>query len=152
MQIYRLDHALLPEGMSERVRVDVADGRIVDVVIGGPALAGEVAVRGLVLLGMANVHSHAFQRAMAGLAEWDAGGKDNFWSWREAMYRFFAYPFLQVGCTRVTGLVAANNQVARAFDEHIGFVYEGTLRRGMPDGTDLTVYGMLRDECRWIKR
>jgi formimidoylglutamate deiminase len=37
---------------------------------------------------MANVHSHAFQRAMAGLAEWDAGGKDNFWSWREAMYRF----------------------------------------------------------------
>jgi len=37
---------------------------------------------------MANAHSHAFQRAMAGLAEWDAGGRDNFWSWREAMYRF----------------------------------------------------------------
>ena len=88
MQTYRLDHALLPEGVRECVRINVVDGRIGDVVAGGAAVAGEIAVRGLALPGMANVHSHAFQRAMAGLAEWDAGGTDNFWSWREAMYRF----------------------------------------------------------------
>lgn len=74
------------------------------------------------------------------------------WVKRDAMYRFFAYPFLQLNCARVTGLVAANNQVARKFDEHIGFVQEGVMRRGMPDGEDIIVYGMLRHECRWIKR
>lgn len=73
------------------------------------------------------------------------------WATKDAMYRFFAYPFIQLGCTRVTGLVGANNAKARRFDEHIGFVYEGTMRRGMADGSDLIVYGMLRDECRWIK-
>lgn len=46
--------------------------------------------RGQVALpGMANMHSHAFQRAMAGLAEWRGGQeRDTFWSWREVMYRF----------------------------------------------------------------
>src|SRR6185437_4709476 len=43
-----------------------------------------------VLPGMPNLHSHAFQRAMAGLAERRAGGADSFWSWRETMYGFAA--------------------------------------------------------------
>ena len=38
--------------------------------------------------GMSNVHSHAFQRAMAGLTEMPGPGNDNFWSWRDLMYRF----------------------------------------------------------------
>ena len=74
------------------------------------------------------------------------------WVKRETMFRFFAYPFLQLGCTRVTGLVAATNAVARKFDEHIGFVQEGVLREGMPNGDDIIVYGMLARECRWINR
>ena len=40
------------------------------------------------LPGVANLHSHAFQRAMAGLAERQVDAQDSFWSWREAMYRF----------------------------------------------------------------
>lgn len=40
-----------------------------------------------VLPGLVNAHSHAFQRAMAGLTERSDGGSDNFWSWREQMYR-----------------------------------------------------------------
>jgi len=40
------------------------------------------------LPGMPNIHSHAFQRAMAGLTEYATSGKDNFWTWRDAMYRF----------------------------------------------------------------
>jgi len=87
MQHYFADHTLLPEGVRSGVRIAVADGVIRAVEV-APAAEGDQAIRGLVLPGMANVHSHAFQRAMAGLAEWDAGGKDNFWSWREAMYRF----------------------------------------------------------------
>ena len=88
MQIYRADYALLPSGVTRDVLIHVQDRQIVAVAQGGPREANEIALDGLVLPGMANVHSHAFQRAMAGLAEWDAGGRDNFWSWREAMYRF----------------------------------------------------------------
>ena len=87
MTHYHVQHALLPEGVRDSVRVEVVNGLIQSVEVGA-AVDGDVAIAGLVLPGMANVHSHAFQRAMAGLAEWDAGGKDNFWSWREAMYRF----------------------------------------------------------------
>ena len=41
-----------------------------------------------VVPGIANLHSHAFQRAMAGMAERQEHAQDSFWSWREAMYRF----------------------------------------------------------------
>ena len=44
--------------------------------------------RGVALPGLCNVHSHGFQRAMAGLTERRAAGRDDFWSWRELMYRF----------------------------------------------------------------
>jgi formimidoylglutamate deiminase len=40
--------------------------------------------------GIANLHSHAFQRAMAGLAERQTNPEDSFWTWRETMYRFAA--------------------------------------------------------------
>jgi formimidoylglutamate deiminase len=88
MPIYRADAALLPDGIARNVLIAVERDRIGRVEVGAPAAEGEVRLSGLVLPGMANVHSHAFQRAMAGLAEWDGGGEDNFWSWREAMYRF----------------------------------------------------------------
>jgi len=38
----------------------------------------------------ANLHSHAFQRAMAGLAEYRTPGENSFWTWRDIMYRFVA--------------------------------------------------------------
>lgn len=40
------------------------------------------------LPGIANLHSHAFQRAMAGMAERQGDAQDSFWTWRETMYRF----------------------------------------------------------------
>ena len=42
------------------------------------------------LPGIANLHSHAFQRAMAGMAERQTHPEDSFWTWRETMYRFAA--------------------------------------------------------------
>lgn len=62
----------------------------------------------------------------------------------------FAYPFKQLGCTRVSGLVRVDNKDAQRFDEHLGFVREGLIREGDDDGTDLIMYGMLRRECRWL--
>ncbi|HZV38942.1 MAG TPA: formimidoylglutamate deiminase, partial [Pseudoxanthomonas sp.] len=54
-----------------------------------PPLAERVE-RGWRLPGVANLHSHAFQRAMAGLAERQTNPEDSFWTWRETMYRFAA--------------------------------------------------------------
>lgn len=88
MKVYHAAQALVPEGVRKSVRIGVADGLIASVEADAARQAGDEIINDLVLPGMANVHSHAFQRAMAGLAEWDAGGSDNFWSWREAMYRF----------------------------------------------------------------
>jgi formimidoylglutamate deiminase len=45
-------------------------------------------LNGIAVPGMANVHSHAHQRAMVGLAERSGPGADSFWTWREAMYGF----------------------------------------------------------------
>lgn len=45
-------------------------------------------ITGYALPSMVNVHSHAFQRAMAGRAEYGSGRADSFWTWREVMYRF----------------------------------------------------------------
>ena len=48
----------------------------------------EKKISGYALPGINNIHSHAFQRAMAGLAEYSSGGTDSFWTWRDIMYRF----------------------------------------------------------------
>ena len=62
----------------------------------------------------------------------------------------FRYPFVQLGCTRVAGLVRTDNLDAQRFDEHLGFKREGLLRKGDDDGCDLILYGMLKEECRWL--
>jgi formimidoylglutamate deiminase len=79
--------ALLPDGWAHDVRIVVAGGRIVSLetdVARSPADEGG----GVALPGVANVHSHAFQRAMAGLTEARGASDDDFWTWRELMYRF----------------------------------------------------------------
>lgn len=80
--------ALLAEGWRHRVRIIISSGLTETVTPDAAPEPGDVRAA-IVVPGMPNVHSHAFQRAMAGLAE-RAGpqGSDDFWSWRELMYRF----------------------------------------------------------------
>lgn len=73
------------------------------------------------------------------------------WTTKEFMYAFFAYPFLQLNCNRVTGLVRTSNEQARRFDEHVGFIQEGVIRQAFEDGEDAILYGMLKSECKWIR-
>jgi formiminoglutamate deiminase len=81
--------ALLPEGWARDVRLEWdAAGNLVRVAPNAPADGAERA-HGVVVPGMPNLHSHAFQRAMAGLAETAEGG-DSFWTWRQTMYGFVA--------------------------------------------------------------
>lgn len=79
--------ALLPDGWRENVRLDIDLGRIAGVWIGEDPRPRDECYETIVP-GMGNLHSHAFQRAMAGLAERRGHTADSFWSWRETMYHF----------------------------------------------------------------
>lgn len=79
--------ALLPSGWGRNVRLTVTDGVISGVTVNSGPQAGDARVDTL-LPALANLHSHSFQRAMAGMTEYRARGKESFWTWRELMYRF----------------------------------------------------------------
>ncbi|RJG13090.1 formimidoylglutamate deiminase [Pseudomonas cavernicola] len=79
--------ALLPEGWAHDVRLEIStSGSLEKITIGG-STEGAERLNGPVLPGMPNLHSHAFQRAMAGLAEVAGNPNDSFWTWRDLMYR-----------------------------------------------------------------
>jgi len=80
------DEALLGSGWATGVRIETAAGLITAVTTGTRAGAGDER-HAVGLPGMPNLHSHAFQRAMAGLAETRGPAQDTFWTWRETMYR-----------------------------------------------------------------
>ncbi|NIK41166.1 formiminoglutamate deiminase [Xanthomonas arboricola] len=79
--------ALLPDGWAGNVRITLAQGRIATVQADRAPVVGDTRVA-LLLPGLGNLHSHAFQRGMAGLTEVGGRSGDSFWSWRELMYRF----------------------------------------------------------------
>lgn len=88
MTVIWAETALLPSGWARDVAVRLDGGRIGSVAAGVAAPAGAARV-GALLPAPANLHSHAFQRAMAGLTE--ARGpdpRDSFWTWRQLMFRF----------------------------------------------------------------
>lgn len=87
MSSIHFDHALTASGWQRDVRVTTRDGGIAAVAAGVAAAAGDDR-HSIGLPGIPNLHSHAFQRGMAGLAETRGPGDDSFWSWREVMYRF----------------------------------------------------------------
>ncbi|MBP6597558.1 MAG: amidohydrolase family protein, partial [Arenimonas sp.] len=74
MPVLRTDDAYLATGWAAGHQFPVEAG-------------GDMAARWR-LTGLPNLHSHAFQRAMAGLAERQTNPEDSFWTWRELMYRF----------------------------------------------------------------
>ncbi|MFP3587606.1 formimidoylglutamate deiminase [Paraburkholderia sp. SIMBA_055] len=90
------EHAYLPDGWRRNVLLEWdADGTLTAVTPDTAEIPADVQkAAGPILPGMPNLHSHAFQRAMAGLTEYRAasgnGATDNFWSWRDLMYRFAA--------------------------------------------------------------
>lgn len=79
--------ALLGTGWATEVRLTLDETRIADITTNAAAQAGDVRVDTL-LPAPGNLHSHAFQRAMAGRTQTRRAGRDSFWSWRKLMYRF----------------------------------------------------------------
>jgi len=84
MTAWWCEYAWLPGGqVAPRVLITVADGRISAIETGVDRPSDAALLRGLVIPGLANAHSHAFHRALRGRTQ---SGRGDFWSWREQMY------------------------------------------------------------------
>ena len=81
------ESALLPQGWTAQVRILASAGCIEDI-RSGVAPQPEDERHAIGLPGLPNLHSHAFQRGLAGLTERRGPHADSFWSWRELMYQF----------------------------------------------------------------
>lgn len=92
------ENALLPNGWAKNVLIEWDERGCIVSVKADSHYAEAVAANGDQLItqahhlmpGLTNLHSHAFQRAMAGLTEFRANAEDSFWTWRDLMYRFAA--------------------------------------------------------------
>ncbi len=74
------------------------------------------------------------------------------WLTRDVLFTIFGWAFFEMKLTRLSGYIAASNGPSLRLAFGLGFVPEGRLRAAAPDGGDMMVNGMLRTECRWLKR
>ncbi len=84
----QLESAYLPGGWSSPVVTTISQEGDIESVQSGAVDSDAQQIAGAVLPGVPNVHSHVFQRAMAGLAERASDSEDSFWTWRQVMYGF----------------------------------------------------------------
>jgi hypothetical protein len=73
------------------------------------------------------------------------------WCLPGTLRALWAHPFLTLGCVRATMIVGRKNRRARKLLMGMGMREEGLVRKGLDGVQDAVVYGMLRDECKWIK-
>jgi formimidoylglutamate deiminase len=147
------EQALLPQGWFRDVRIAIDAGRLKSVEAGASAQPGDERHR-IGLPGIANLHSHAFQRGMAGLAEIRGTTADSFWTWRELMYRFVgrmtaddieavaaqAYvEMLEAGFTRVGEFHYIHHDVSGAPYANIGELAERIAASVQLTGIGLTL-------------
>ncbi|MEE2525082.1 formimidoylglutamate deiminase [Hyphobacterium sp. HN65] len=121
--------ALLPEGWAKDVLISLdADGRIASVTA-NQAPGADADTVAILLPALSNLHSHAFQRALAGLTEKRGAGDDDFWSWREAMYAFLP----KLGPDEVEAIAAM--LYAELAESGFASVAEFHYLHHQPDGT-----------------
>lgn len=131
------EQALTPQGWKADTRVTVSgDGTIASVTPGSPPDGTRVWT---LLPAPANLHSHAFQRAMAGMAERRSpGGTEDFWTWRELMFRFLRR--LTPEDVHATAAIAQMEMLEAGF----AAVGEFHYLHHQPDGTP---YGDVAELC-----
>jgi formimidoylglutamate deiminase len=147
------EQALLPQGWAREVRMALDRDRLVSVEAGAPAQPGDERHR-IGLPGMSNLHSHAFQRGMAGLTEIRGATADSFWTWRDLMYRFVgrmtaddieavaaqAYvEMLEAGFTRVGEFHYIHHDVSGAPYSNIGELAERIAAAAEASGIGLSL-------------
>lgn len=72
------------------------------------------------------------------------------WLTRDYLYHCFAYPFIQCNFRRVTCVVSEHNTPSLKFTRACGWKQEGIIRAAGIEGEDMLIFGMLRQECRWV--
>ena len=70
---------------------------------------------------------------------------------RDFLRAGFAYPFKVCGVSRLSGYVNESNTDARRLNEHLGYIEEARLRGAAPDGGDVILYVMWRENCRFLE-
>ena len=151
-QLY-FKQALLPGGWSQDVRLSLEDGRIGAIESGVPPQGGDEC-HAIGLPGLPNLHSHGFQRGMAGLTEIRGASSDSFWTWRDLMYRFVsrmtpddveaitaqAYvEMLESGFTRVGEFHYIHHDLSGVPYSHIGELAERVVSSAEASGIGLTL-------------
>ena len=147
------EQALLPQGWARDVRIKLDKGRLVSIAAAASAQPGDERHQ-IGLPGMCNLHSHAFQRGMAGLTEIRGSTADNFWTWRDMMYRFAsrmtvddieavttqAYvEMLEAGFTRVGEFHYIHHDVSGGAYSNIGELSERIAASAQTSGIGLTL-------------
>jgi RimJ/RimL family protein N-acetyltransferase len=69
---------------------------------------------------------------------------------KNRLNELFSYPFNQHSCKRLICMIEKNNTSSINLATQLGFVHEGTLRQASLNNNDLLVFGMLRNECKWL--
>lgn len=72
------------------------------------------------------------------------------WMSKGLILHIYNWAYVQLKCTRITGLVERNNKRARKIDEQLGMKLEGVLRKAAPSGRDMIVYGLLKEEAETL--
>ena len=120
-------HGLLSTGWVENLRIEVSGG-VITALETGVSAHGDM-LHEVALPGMPNLHSHSFQRAFAGLAERRGDSDDNFWGWREMMYRF------ALGLTPDEVEIVATQAFIEMLEGGFSAVAEFHYLHHAPDGT-----------------
>ena len=125
--------ALLRSGWTDDVLIGVRGGEIAEISVGGPQSAPPDVVAGIVIPGLTNAHSHAFQRALAGRTEHrSAAGRDSFWTWRERMYELTGR--LDAGSLAAIARQAYTEMLAAGYTSVVEFHYLFRDHTGSGDG------------------
>lgn len=73
------------------------------------------------------------------------------WTTRQNLAALYHYPFFQLNVVRMSARVAASNTKCRKLSRAMGFKEEGLLRKAFDGTDDLIIYGLLKEECRFIR-
>lgn len=118
-----------------------------------PGLARCDGMRGIGLRRHGDLVATAIYEGFNGQNIWAhlAGLPGGRWMTRDFLRAGFAYPFKVCGVNRLSGYVNASNTDARRLNEHLGYEEEARLKGAAPDGGDVILYVMWRENCRFLE-
>jgi formimidoylglutamate deiminase len=149
MPRYVLQSAFLPQGWAQHVAVTVCDEGFITAIGPDPAdgnvaaLADVERIEGIVVPGMPNAHSHAFQRAMAGNTEYRLSARDSFWTWRQAMYALANR--VEPGDLQILATQLFIEMLKSGYTSVAEFHYLHRRRNGLPYGEENALWTAIDD-------